>query len=170
MKKNNTIISFKDFIAISEGKQVGVLYHFTRLSSLISMFPDFEMMSHQEYISFTRNYNMMDYENFKNDFSIDQEKYGINRRVRIAIDGDKLSNKFKIEPYLDKPNQISRSSGEYEERIKKDKVSIKCCILQIDIIDPDKKIADSNDQDMQKIMKKYKVNFISQIKKLKKVR
>lgn len=128
------LISFREFQQISEGKQVGVIYHFTRLSSLISIIESkFIINSHSDYFSFTRNYNMVDFKKYKNDFSIDWEKFGDKRLVRIVVDGDKLSNNFKVLPFLDK--NIKRVQGEWEEVIKKDnkEFNILPYIVQIDI-------------------------------------
>ena len=129
-------ISFKDFIKISEGKQVGTLYHFTRLSSLQSFLTNgWDLGSHMDYFSFTRNPDMLN-QKYKNDFTLDW-KIGDKRVVRIVIDGDKLSNNFKIEPYLDVTHNIKREQGEYEEIINKSQklksIDIEKYIKQIDI-------------------------------------
>lgn len=161
-------ITFRDFIAIAEGKQVGTIYHFTRFTSLLNMLNNnFDLSSHNDYISFTRNYNMIEY---KNDFSIDY-KLGDKRIVRLAIDGDKLSNKYKIEPYLDTDNFVNRSSGENEEIIKRNYISIKNEIKQIDIVygslDPNNLI---NELEKTKLYKKYKFNYVERVNNLKKVK
>jgi len=169
MIKNNTTITFRDFIAIAEAKQVGTIYHFTRLSSLFDMIKfDFDMSSHQDYISFTRNYNMIDYEKNQNDLAYDF-KLGDKRIVRIAIDGDKLSNKYKIEPFLDITNNVKRSAGEQEQRIKQKLISIKCCIKQIDIIDADSSTHDKIQKDIKDLGYNNALNFAT-LKKLKKVK
>ncbi len=173
MRKNNTTITFKDFIAIAEGKQVGTIYHFTRFSSIIEMLENgFNLFSHQEYISFTRNYNMIDYEKYKNDLSFDY-KIGDKRGIRIAIDGDKLSNKYKIEPFNDLENKVNRQNAEAEERITKRSVSIDCCIKQIDVIGSELQFNEIN-----KLVKEYniknnkniQVKYSKTLNKLKKVK
>jgi hypothetical protein len=85
---------------INEAKQVGIIYHFTRLKNfkLISNleFSDdfdceiFEFLSYNGHLSTTR------------DFSIISIPFGdfhtATHPIRIAFDGDKLSDKFKIRP------------------------------------------------------------------------
>ena len=79
-----------------ESKQVGILYHYTSLSNLISIINDNCLKSsHSETfmpnsISFTRNKN---YTDFNSKFT------GIsNNLCRLVIDGNKLSNNYKIIP------------------------------------------------------------------------
>jgi hypothetical protein len=119
-----------------EAKQVGIIYHFTSLYSFFCMVSNIGNLSKKEntinivsgrdHISFTRNYNMRSY-------SIITEK----RNVRISIDGDKLSNKYKIKPHLDQEYQID-DKEEREERIKMNKnqyyINITDCIIQVDIL------------------------------------
>jgi len=166
------LISFKDFIAISERKQVGILYHFTRLTSLIDMLNDgFDLVSHQKYISFTRNHQLIDYDNYKNDFSHDYS-IGDRRVVRLVIDGDKLSSTYKISPFTDLDNKIDRKNGEAEEVINKDIVSIGNAIVQIDVIYNDEKFKKAIETSLQetKLYTKYKFNFLSSVKKLQQVK
>ena len=134
--------SFSDWIEIEERKQVGILYHFTRISSLQSIEDSgFCLGSHQDYISFTRNFDMINPKKYDNELSLGESSH----IVRIAIDGDKLSDLYKIEPFIDVVNNIKRKQGEDEERVlkagikkkHKDRVCIKKCIIQIDIIDND---------------------------------
>lgn len=74
---------FEDFI--NEFKSVGPLYHFTTLSGLTDMLADDEMISKQyDYISFTRNPALKFYD----------------RHIRIEFDGDAMSNRIHIEPYM----------------------------------------------------------------------
>jgi len=169
-QRNNTIISYSDFIAISEGKQVGTLYHFTRIHNFLKMLEGgLVLRAYYNYISFTRNYNMLDYSKYKNDFSTDLE-IGDKRGIRIAIDGDKLSNKYKITPFLDsEENGITRTHGEAEEKIDGALASIKCCIKQIDIIG-----TDAHYDLVKEHMEKYKLNVplihVKKIGELKKVK
>ena len=168
-RKNNTTISFRDFISIAEGKQVGTIYHFTKQQSFLDMIDkDFELKSNFEYISFTRNHNMMNYEHNKNTLSQDWQ-YSGGSGVRISIDGNKLSNKYKIEPYLDISNDVTRKHGENEERIQKTTVSISCCIIQVDVIGSEKAF-----EFIQNKLKEYNPNIntkhvtkTSQLKKVK---
>ena len=170
MKRNNSQITFTDFIAISEGKGVGTLYHFTRVQSLLNMIGgDFNMKSHQDYISFTRNYNLMDYDNFKNDLSLDY-KMGDKRGIRISIDGDKLSNKYKIKPFLDVTNDVKRESGENEEIIESPSVKISDVIVQVDVFGVTNDVYLKVKEALNYYDDKILVVFSKTLKKLKKVK
>lgn len=119
---------------LNEAKQVGDIYHFTSYENMISIIDsDFKLKSSRKdgdtesYISFTRNRNMT--------------SPTIYRDVRITVDGDALSNKYKIEPFADVKAGFGRKSkDESEERINVikigDEVDIKKYIKQIDILDP----------------------------------
>lgn len=77
--------------AILEGKQVGILYHYTGLENLKSILSGGCVLkagrrSHEEYISFTRLGAFLPKH---------LSHFGI---CRFVIDGNKLSNKFKITP------------------------------------------------------------------------
>jgi hypothetical protein len=99
---------------ITEGKQVGLLYHWTDLKSLISIIkdntlnatnPDYGKTTHAYIdgpsVSFTRVAD-------KNTFQLAEEADAV-----LVIDGDKLSNNYKIIPYSD----FNAFSDEMEERI-----------------------------------------------------
>jgi hypothetical protein len=132
------IINFKLF----EGKQVGILYHCTNLISLYYILKDNTLTTHRDveslenlmktynlenkrywnYISFTRNkrFHITSKDNLDHPIS-----------CRLTIDGDKLSNKYKIYPinFFDFPNE------EDEECIvvKYELNNIKNYILKIEI-------------------------------------
>lgn len=137
-------MSFKEYL--QEGKHIGTLYHFTRprnLKKIISgsdVSSPFELISWNGNISCTRN-ACMSTEIFNNDFSI-KDGY----IVRISLDGDKISQKYKIKPaagYTDNDSDIFnqdknnkrvlRNIGEYEEVILIKKINILPFIKQIDI-------------------------------------
>ena len=114
---------------LSEAKQVGVLYYFgpyRRLARLVEN--DFVLTSTiQPYVSFTRNKSMT--------------SDTIASEFRIKIDGDKLSNKYKISPFAHTSAGYGRTSkDEAEERIDLSKypdgVDISNCILGMDIKNP----------------------------------
>ena len=80
---------------LNEGKQVGPLYHFTRTGELINILKSNILKVSDQWAtnddlrpfnSFTRNKNGWDVGGFPTD-------------VRITIDGNKLSNKYKIKPF-----------------------------------------------------------------------
>jgi hypothetical protein len=90
------ITNFKLF----EGKQVGILYHWTDLQSLINILRDDKMLSWRGYISFSRNKNL--------EFE--------NKPCKIIFDGDKMSNHFKFKPHLYRKSRYYKD--EAEERVK----------------------------------------------------
>ena len=109
---------------LKEGKQVGLLYHFTRTGNLITILKDNILKASDTWAtnddprpfnSFTRNKNGWDVGGFPTD-------------VRITIDGDKLSNKYKIQPF-----NMDFGVDEMEERIYKDIPNIKDYILDITV-------------------------------------
>jgi hypothetical protein len=109
---------------LHEAKQVGILYHFTRTGELISILENNILKASdmwatnndlRPFNAFTRNKNGWDVGGFYTD-------------VRIAIDGDKLSNKYKIQPF-----NMGFGVDEMEERIYKTIPNIKDYILNITI-------------------------------------
>ena len=104
----NSIYNFDDF-KLNEAKKVGTLYHFTSLVSLYhiikyNQLESIRELEHEAYdtykslyryrggvytFSFTRNKNL-----HKQNPSIDTPL-----SVRLELDGDKMSNKYKIRPY-----------------------------------------------------------------------
>ena len=99
---------------LNEGKQVGILYHWTDLKSLINIIknntlnatdPDYGKTTHADIsgpsLSFTRTSN-------RYAFQLAEEADAV-----LVIDGDKLSNNYKIIPYSD----FNAFSDEMEERI-----------------------------------------------------
>lgn len=117
---------------ITEGKQVGTLYHFTSLKNLVSIIENNTLIASNttdfidkklklQCISFTRTPN-------KNQFAISQDSEAL-----IVLDGDKLSNNYKITPYHD-PNQYYFSDEEYdemEERICKNIVNLNKYVIKV---------------------------------------
>jgi hypothetical protein len=114
---------------LNEARQVGTLYYFgpyRRLSRLIDN--NFILTSTiQPFVSFTRNKTMV--------------SDTITNETRIAIDGDKLSQKYKITPFAHTSAGYGRSStDEAEERIDLKKypkgIDISKAILGIEIKHP----------------------------------
>lgn len=163
------IIPFREWLELQEAKSVGVIYHFTRLTSLKDIEDSgFCLGSHQHYISFTRNFDMQNNSHYKNDMSV--LKGHDKRIVRIAIDGEKLSHQYKIEPFIDLDAGVKRKQGEWEERVlkhgikksPKEMVCIKDCIIRIDVLSNDKQWVDEVLSDVNfpyKVVSKFvKVN------------
>jgi hypothetical protein len=101
---------------LKEAKQVGTVYHFASLPNLIKILKENRLRASdkiQKYISLTRDKNF-----YKN--SDTRTIWGVDTEVRIVINGDLLSTKYKIEPYnffssrkkMNIPDKI-----EYEERV-----------------------------------------------------
>ena len=84
---------------LDEGKQVGTLYHFTNADKFIHILKDNSLKSSRRqpdngyggygYISFTRD---------KNFNKIPRGSIS-GTAIVFIVDGDKLSNRFKIEPF-----------------------------------------------------------------------
>ena len=93
-------LDWKDKLSSNEAKQVGIIYHFTTIKAIKSLLNKDEMdkfgcdvltfASRNGHLSTTRDYQLT--RNPLNDFKED------THNIRIAIDGDKLSNKYKIKP------------------------------------------------------------------------
>jgi hypothetical protein len=114
---------------INEGKQVGILYHWTNNNNLLNILntntlvPNYTegggMHKDQSgpYVSFTRSKN-------KNQFTIAEEA-----NTLLIIDGNKLSNNYKIIPFQDygsdyksdyePSDDVGNQFDESEERIYK---------------------------------------------------
>jgi hypothetical protein len=100
----NQIIPVGSNVKLQKGKQVGILYHFTGNIGIVNIALTCGLKSHNnDYISFTRNFRLGTNEDFG--------------EFRLTFDGDKLSDKYHIEPYLNVEFDIKRSAGEREERI-----------------------------------------------------
>ena len=120
-------MKFSDLL--NEAKQVGNLYHFTNIQAIENILnKDMMSIGTRGFISFTRSKHgvIAKRGRSKNTFV---NPYG---KFKITIDGDKLSNNNKIEPFsysgsLDmKPNWDNM-----EERVKKDIKNIKRYIKEI---------------------------------------
>lgn len=108
---------------LNEGKQVGSLYHFTSLSGGEDIIKSNTLKPiNYDSISLTRDKNL---------YKISD--YIEGGLVRLTLDGDKLSNNFKIKPYDEDQRKIY-GNFESEERIDKPIKNIKDYIIKIDII------------------------------------
>jgi hypothetical protein len=128
MKKQyvQTFESFKHE-HILESKQIGVLYHYTTLHNLFRILNSniLKYSSNHDSISFTRD---------KNAYKSIARRYA----CRIVIDGDKLSNNYKIKPYQDyyDSNIKIKIPDEQEERIINKNINdIKKYILYVDLFE-----------------------------------
>lgn len=139
--------SFREYV--SEAKQVGEIHHFTTVNSLADMVKQKQPMTlysrNNENISFTRNPLLPIFNSHFNDCN-----------VRITVDGDSLSNKYKIKPVAGLPNgekgvldtaksyRVPRSSGEAEEAVINHPVNILSHIKHITILQHPKHDNDYN--------------------------
>lgn len=121
---------------LNEAKQVGLLYHFTTIESLLAILDMNTLMSLGfDAISLTRN---------KHKFNSTDSQY-FSTESCLILDGNKLSNNHKIKPYNyfgDKKfysgEEVPPENWEQEERVlDKDIENIKDYIVGI-IIDYDK--------------------------------
>lgn len=137
MSYKNLILKLLKETVLSERKQVGLLYHFTSFQSLVKIInSNFRLTSSiQPYVSFTRNKRMM-----SNTISSD---------IRITVNGDRLTDKYKITPYSDVKAGYGRStSDESEERINLKNypsgVDISSLLINIELKNP---LTNTNDFD-----------------------
>ena len=128
--------SFKEFYV--EGKQVGILYHYTSMFRLPEILESNVLKSDKDkssvvnkYISFTRDKHF--HINYRDNISKD---------CRLVIDGDKLSHHYKLQPYnyfnprdhITKPHR--GSWDEQEERIATQELpNIRKYIIKVQILD-----------------------------------
>ena len=97
---------------LNEGKQVGLLYHYTSTNGLKGILQSNRINASEEnylgnelyYISFTRNKN----------FHKKGSKFGVQTEYRITLYGDKLSNKYKIRPFAYRPGWDIENSWELD--------------------------------------------------------
>ena len=89
------MIKFIDIL--KEAKQVGDIYHFTSVDNLATMLKEYNNVTldnsysseaGKDYFSFTRNPNIPSLSDFQ-------------KQVRFKLNGDKMSNRYKFEPYAD---------------------------------------------------------------------
>lgn len=109
------MIANKDFIALDEGRYTGLLYHITSFQSLIDILKsDTIKVGVTGAISFTRNKNFLT----KPSGSIILSGVG----VMISLDVEKLTNKYKVEPYNYHGLDV-HVGDEMEERVLKRNIS-----------------------------------------------
>ena len=90
---------------LKEAKQVGTVYHYTTFKGGLGILKSNQLKSAETAdstktnpiyaVSFTRN------KRFHNNHNIgfDVSSFGQTPQIRFTVDGDKLSNKYKIQPY-----------------------------------------------------------------------
>ena len=99
---------------LNEGKQVGTLYHYTENWLLKKIIESNTLLAP---VSFTR--------------SKDKETvFWIGAEAALVIDGDKLSNNYKIRPYQSYDEE-ERFFDEMEERVDKNIINLDRYIIKI---------------------------------------
>ena len=113
---------------LDESKQVGTIYHYTTFNSGLKILQSNQLKSSDAAdstnakpvfaISFTRDKRFHD----NHVVGFEESSFGNTPQLRLTLDGNKLSNRFKVQPYsqggvFDK----GKKSFEAEERIISDK-------------------------------------------------
>jgi hypothetical protein len=115
------LANFKEFI--KEGKQVGNIYHFTKVEALNHLISDekqkeyglevFEFFARNDRFSCTRD-GCLAHNILSKDINVSK-----GYTVRIDFDGNKISNNFKIRPingYINDEDNGKRIGKEYQEK------------------------------------------------------
>lgn len=98
---------------LREAKQAGILYHYTSAEGLKGILSSNSIKASEGeymgqtlyYVSFTRNRNLHK----------KPDTFGVPVDYRITIDGNKLSNKYKIRPIAEIPGWIRDAEDEWVE-------------------------------------------------------
>jgi hypothetical protein len=128
------MISFKTFY--TEAKQVGILYHYTSIFRLPRILSMNQLGEWNTYVSFTRDKNF--HRHTREGIEVEE--------CRFVIDGDKLSQHYRVLPYNyfgdkgpagigkyaeDRPHH--RTWDEQEERVMKNVTDLKNYIIKLQI-------------------------------------
>lgn len=147
---------------LKEAKQVGTVYHFTDYEAALSIIKDGYILKNirpdadgEIYVSFTR--------------SRDLKSPTISRNVRFTIDGDTLSNRYKVQPFADvKAGFGRRSSDEAEERVNVEpiggKLEFSKYLKAIDVMKPGQIVPGDEDEEVPEFLSGY-YNLIDYLKK-----
>ena len=112
---------YKNFI---EAKQVGVLYHITSIKNLLAILKTNQLQGAINGISTTRNKYL-----YKTISTVG------GNQCQLVLNGDKLSNKYKIKPYNDLTNI---SYGDENEELIYTRVinNVKKYIIKVQLLKP----------------------------------
>ena len=140
-------------ISLEEAKQVGTIYHFTNIESLFAILASGKIKTSKKYYpqgftSLTRDFNLPHH---SSDYRIQQFD------VRFNINGDKLSENIKIEPFKD-----PKYNREENEEVIFTDIKISKYVHSIDIKIPKMSYIDNNA--LEKLCKRYniKCNFVKE--------
>ena len=151
---------------LNEAKQVGTIYHYSTFEAGLKILKSNQLKSSDAAdstnakpvfaVSFTRDKRFHD--NHVVDFS--RSSFGNTAQLRFTINGDKLSNKFKVQPYSQQgPFSKDKKGFEAEERVVSDKqfsIPLLPYLESIDVLVEYKKPKDDgSDWDMEYDYKTY---------------
>lgn len=140
---------------LKEAKQVGIIYHYTTFESGLKVLELNQLKSDHTAestnakpvfgISFTRDKR---FNNANRAVDFTNSSFGRTPQLRFTIDGNKLSNKFKVQPYsqggrFDK----GKKDFESEERVTSDKlftIPLSNYLISIDLLFEYKKPKDGD--------------------------
>jgi hypothetical protein len=114
---------------INEAKQVGTIYHYTTFESGLKILQSNQLKSSDAAdstnakpvfaISFTRDKRFHD----NHVVGFEESSFGNTPQLRFTIDGDKLSNRYSVQPYSQQGAfSKDRKGFEAEERVISDKI------------------------------------------------
>ena len=127
-----------------ESKQVGIIYHYTTFNTGLKILQSNQLKSSDAAdstnakpvfaISFTRDKRFHD----NHVVGFEESSFGNTPQLRLTLDGNKLSNRFKVQPYsqggvFDK----GKKSFEAEERIISDKpftIPLSDYLISVDVL------------------------------------
>ena len=151
---------------LKEAKQVGTIYHYSTFEAGLKILKSNQLKSSHAAdstnakpvfaVSFTRDKRFHD--NHVVDFR--RSSFGNTAQLRFTINGDKLSNKFKVQPYSQQgPFSKDKKGFEAEERVISDKqftIPLLPYLKSVDILVEYKKPKDDgSDWDMEYDYKTY---------------
>jgi hypothetical protein len=128
-RKGDIWKGIKEEEQLDESKQVGTIYHYTTFNSGLKILQSNQLKSGEAAdstksnpvfaISFTRDKRFHD----NHVVGFDESSFGNKPQLRFTIDGDKLSNRFSVQPYSQGGAfSKDRKGFEAEERVISDKI------------------------------------------------
>jgi hypothetical protein len=114
---------------LKEAKQVGIIYHYTTFENGLKILQSNELKGSEAAdstnakpvfaISFTRDKRFHD----NHVVGFEESSFGNTPQLRLTLDGNKLSNRFKVQPYSQGGAfSKDRKGFEAEERVISDKI------------------------------------------------
>jgi len=124
-----TPIDIKEEEQLDESKQVGIIYHYTTFEAGLKILQSNQLKSDEAAdstktnpvfaISFTRDKRFHD----NHVIGFEESSFGNKPQLRFTIDGNKLNNRYSVQPYSQQGAfSKDRKGFEAEERVISDKV------------------------------------------------